>query len=75
MSGLLERLEAHPTGEVSQSPIFDGNAWPLDAPGGRFYAEWDENAPVTRDGQLVFFFQFLQAGGRWEQFMNRCPLH
>jgi hypothetical protein len=47
----------------------------VDAPGGRFYAEWDPDAPVTRDGQLLFFFQFLEAGGRWEQFMSGCPLH
>ena len=40
----------------------------MDTPGGRFYAEWDDQAPVTREGQLIFFFQFLQAGGRWEEY-------
>jgi hypothetical protein len=44
-------------------------------PGGRFHAEWDEQAPVTREGQLIFFFQFLHAGGRWEEFLRDCPLH
>jgi hypothetical protein len=24
---------------------------------------------------LIFFFQFLQAGGRWEEFLRHCPLH
>ena len=24
---------------------------------------------------MIFFFQFLQAGGRWEDFLSRCPLH
>jgi hypothetical protein len=24
---------------------------------------------------LIFFFQFLQAGGRWEKFLRDCPLH
>jgi hypothetical protein len=47
----------------------------VDTPGGRFYAEWDDEAPVTREGQLIFFFQFLQAGGRWEEFLRACPLH
>ena len=47
----------------------------MDAPGGRFFAEWDEDTPTTKDGQLIFFFQFLQAGGRWEKFMENCPLH
>lgn len=47
----------------------------MDTPGGRFYAEWDDQAPVTREGQLIFFFQFLQTGGRWEEFLRDCPLH
>jgi hypothetical protein len=47
----------------------------LDTPGGRFFAEWDPDAPVTREGQLIFFFQFLHVGGRWEEFLSGCPLH
>ena len=35
-------------------------------PGGRFHAEWDETTPVTREGSLLFFFQFLEAGGPWK---------
>lgn len=44
-------------------------------PGRTFYSEWDEQAPVTRQGRLIFFFLFLQAGGRWEEFLRDCPLH
>jgi len=29
---------------------------------------------VTREGQLIFFFQFLEAGGRWEELLRDCPL-
>ena len=46
----------------------------MDVPGGRFHAEWDETSPVTREGSLLFFFQFLEAGGRWEHFLQDCPL-
>ena len=74
MSALLEQLATHPEGESENLTLSVGGAWPLDTPGGRFYAEWDEDTPVTRDGQLNFFFQFLKAGGRWEQFMRNCPL-
>lgn len=74
MSAILERLSAHPEGESSVSVLNTQSAWPLDTPGGRFYAEWDTEAPTSREGQLVFFFQFLKAGGRWEQFMKGCPL-
>lgn len=49
-------------------------SWPVDTPGGRYYAEWDTQAPVTREAQLLFFFQFLKAGGRWEQLLSGCPL-
>ena len=71
----MSAISAHPAGEAKTSQLYPSGSWPLDAPGGRFYAEWDEQAPVTREGQLIFFFQFLQAGGRWEEFLRECPLH
>src|ERR1700746_2839579 len=49
--------------------------WLVDTPGGRYFAEFDDEAPVTREGQLLFFAQFLHAGGRWEHFVSNTPLH
>ena len=46
----------------------------MDTPGGRYYAEIDDDAPVTREGQLIFFAQFLHVGGRWERFLSNTPL-
>lgn len=46
----------------------------MDTPGGRYYAEIDDEAPVTREGQLIFFAQFLHVGGRWERFVKSTPL-
>ena len=46
----------------------------MDTPGGRYYAEIDDEAPVTREGQLIFFAQFLHVGGRWERFIKSTPL-
>jgi hypothetical protein len=43
-------------------------------PGGRYYAEIDEESPVTREGQLIFFAQFLRVGGRWERFVSNSAL-
>lgn len=62
----------HPLGEpvLAEFPA----PWPVDTPGGRYYAELDYEAPVTREGQLVFFAQFLHTGGRWEQFIKNSPL-
>jgi len=64
----------HPAGET----FFPGKKsppWPVDTPGGRYYAELDLDAPVTREGQLIFFAQFLRTGGRWERLLQGCPLH
>ncbi len=64
----------HPVGEPGKQVQRGPGSWPVDTPGGRYYAEWDEETPVTREGQLIFFFQFLEAGGRWEEFLAGCPL-
>lgn len=29
---------------------------------------------MTREGQLIFFAQFLRTGGRWERLLANCPL-
>lgn len=46
----------------------------MDTPGGRYYAEIEVDAPVTREGQLIFFAQFLHSGGRWAQLLAGGPL-
>ncbi len=71
MEPYIERISIHPEGESKKGVA---GAWPVDTPGGRFYAEWDTQAPVTREGQLIFFFQFLHAGARWKEFLRTCPL-
>src|ERR1700691_208666 len=60
----------HPLGESTSGQL----PWPVDTPRGRYGAEFDEEVPVTREGQLIFFGQFLHVGGRWEQFLQRSPL-
>ena len=62
----------HPAGEPI--PELIEGSWPVDTPGGRYYAEFDDESPVTREGQLIFFAQFLRVGGRWERFLSNCPL-
>jgi hypothetical protein len=75
MNSSMPLICTNPQGEAEKPVKATSGAWPLDTPGGRFYAEWDDESPVSREGQLIFFFQFLQAGGRWEQFLRECPLH
>jgi len=68
---LLADLSGHYPFFAPQEPP---PAWPLDTPGGRYYAELDLEAPVTREGQLIFFAQFLDTGGRWARLLEGCPL-
>ena len=63
---------AHPVGEPISKLI--SGSWPVDTPGGRYYAEIDDESPVTREGQLIFFAQFLRVGGRVERLVSNCPL-
>jgi hypothetical protein len=70
MPPLENTCAVHPLGESTLGEV----PWPVDTPGGRYFAEFDDQAPVTREGQLIFFAQFLHAGGRWQQFVERSPL-
>jgi hypothetical protein len=70
MPPLESTVAAHPLGESTLEQL----AWPVDTPGGRYWAEFDDEAPVTREEQLIFSAQFLHVGGRWEQFLQKSPL-
>ena len=74
MHDVATGLKAHPAGEEQNTPFYPVGTWPLDTPGGRFHVEWDPDAPVTREGQSVFFYQFLHAGARWDELLGDCPL-
>ena len=70
MPPLESAAAVHPQGETTLREL----SWPVDTPGGRYWAEFDEEAPVTREGQLIFFARFLHVGGRWQQFIEKSPL-
>ena len=60
---MLEEGSARPVDPEGEG-FLKALPWPVDTPGGRYFAEFDDEAPVTREGQLLFFAQFLHAGGR-----------
>lgn len=74
MSPSEELVSAHPQGEEEIAVIGTVEA-PLSGPlvvdteGGRYQVLWDEEAPLTPMGQLVFFAQFLKAN---ELFTRLC---
>ena len=59
------------TGSHSSEPA---PCWPVDTPGERFYAGFDPDTPFSREGQLVFFAQFIHGSQRWERFLQNCLL-
>jgi hypothetical protein len=46
----------------------------IDTPGGRYRAVFDDETPVSPLGPLVFFAQFLRAGGRFDALCADAPL-
>ena len=70
MSDLIAFETAHPEGESLLAPNLPAAPWPVDTPGDRVHAEWCDDAPVTREGSLIFFFQFLEAGGAGKSLSN-----
>ncbi len=37
----------NPVGESKNAPQYPPETWPLDTPGGRYYAEWDDQAHAS----------------------------
>jgi len=61
--------------EGSAHPVGEGNpVMAIDTPGGRFQVRFDETTPVSALGPLVFFAQFIEAGGRFETLCRQAPL-
>lgn len=46
----------------------------VDTLGGRMQVRWDESAPATAHGQLVFFAEFLATTGVFDRWVSQCPL-
>lgn len=46
----------------------------ITTPGGRMHYQWDDHMPVTTNGYLPFFSEYLHAGGRFEALVKNCPL-
>jgi hypothetical protein len=79
MSPPISLIPAHPRGEDFSALVSSAGdsllpAMAVDTVGRRFHVEWDPQAPVTPLGQLVFFCQFLAAGGLYAKWVADCPL-
>ena len=73
------QLVAHPQGEAKKEQIGPldfllSSPLVVDTVGGRYQVDWDDAAPLTPMGQLVFFAQFLQASELFQRFCAEAPL-
>lgn len=73
---VLPQKPVHPTGEqplVKKYSILEPVQ--VDTYAGNLQVEWDPEGAVTPLGQLPFFIQFLKLGGRFDPWVDDCPLH
>lgn len=69
------RFETHPEGEKHLTDNAQlNNKILVDTYGGRVHVEWDDEAPVTQMGQLVFFIEFLKRTELFDHWVSSCPL-
>ena len=64
----------HPPGESTTAAATADPELVIDTPGGRYRAVFDDATPVSALGPLVFFAQFLRAGGRFDALCADTPL-
>ena len=66
---------SHPSGEqTSAVNKVLPEAVEVETYAGKLQIEWDPDAAVTPIGQLPFFIQFLKLGGRFDPWVDDCPL-
>lgn len=78
MTAKSDVFTAHPEGEkkkASPEGTKAGFEEPLvvDTEGGRYQVQWDDEAPFTPLGQLVFFAQFLRASELFKRLCGDAP--
>jgi len=78
MESSERQIVAHPKGESRVTSLEaakpgDGEPLVIETEGGRYQVQWDDRAPATPYGQLVFFAQFLKAGGLFSRLCAGAP--
>src|SRR6516162_3911272 len=78
MESSQSQIVPHPQGESKITTLEgpepgDGEPLVIETEGGRYHVQWDDSAPATPYGQLVFFAQFLKAGGLFSRLCAGAP--
>ena len=64
----------HPLGESEESIDAVPAKSAVDTLAGKIYVFWESHAQVTALGPVAFFIEFLKTSGRWEKWVEDCPL-
>ena len=69
-------LPAHPLGEVQRAGTEAAESeTSLDTFGGKVHVKWAPEAAVSSLGLMPFFIEFLKTSGRFDAWVEDCPLH
>lgn len=76
MDDKLPPVISHPSGKCPDHELNTPKTREIqcDTFAGLVHVEWDDQAPVTPIGQLVFFTQFLKTCSLFEPWVKDCPL-
>jgi hypothetical protein len=69
-------VQAHPEGEAAidgNQPAETGTS--LDTFAGKIHVKWSPEAAVSSLGLMPFFIEFLKTSGRFDKWVEDCPLH
>jgi hypothetical protein len=76
MSDEKALIKIHPEGEAAAVKVP-----PLETPvdvdtfAGKIQVKWVPEAAVSSLGQMAFFIEFLKTSGRFDEWVEQCPLH
>jgi hypothetical protein len=74
MSEIEAQRGVHPVGERDDEPTGFPAPHRVETMGGPIQVSWEEDAGISPQGLLTYFFEFLHVSGLWEEFVEQCPL-
>jgi hypothetical protein len=74
MAKRSSKLRFHPAGGGVLAGKAASEPLAVNTFGGKIDVVWDASARVTAFGPVSFFLDFLKTSGRWQRFVESCPL-
>ena len=75
MSDEKALVEVHPKGEPAAGPEAPAESiTSVDTFAGKVHVKWTPEAAVSSLGLMPFFIEFLKTSGRFDEWVEQCPL-